>query len=635
MFGRKMETSQASDGQASENQTGDSYSVSTRLSGMSTMSNGLCSFNPTSTKGKWIFLIQTVFLSFTPILILLAQNSVMFTEMIYRRDMVYAKDSLMADVGSLAELIISLQRERSEVALSLYMSRKTADNMDLNAIFSRTDQDVDEVQWRPFSSDKIFSSKLRFQIKLDDFREMFSRSTLQRPALSPNETRNDNNPYINTVSEDDILNFYSHATGTLLNALESDIGDAQSSNNWRIIMAYFNLVKILESMGIGLVYGLKFYNEGNLNIDDMVSYVRHSALVDEYYKQVKELVAKDIQSVLEALYEGDGYNIVSSSSREILSNEESDEDHERGQLYFEGCTKFTDSLIRILNMTTDQIKDIREQALYDTLLAQVWGIFLLIVVLAISPVLVVLAKNAIFTIQVFAQSVQKKALDMKRQERKRNRLIYKMLPKIVVEKLSSGSDTAETFESVTLYFSTVAGFSEITNSCNAIQVVQFLNTLYTVMDSKMDDFDVYKVETISDSYLVASGLPKKNGDKHAVEVCNMALTLRNAASLIVRPDKRPQTIEIKAGIHSGCIVAGVVGSKMPRYCLFGDTINTASRMQSRSLPGKIQISMETKMMLDVVGGFIIENRGAIEVKGKGMLDTFWLVSHDSGGHNRA
>ncbi|TRY71119.1 hypothetical protein TCAL_02390 [Tigriopus californicus] len=585
MFGRKMETSQASDGQASENQTGDSYSVSTRLSGMSTMSNGLCSFNPTSTKGKWIFLIQTVFLSFTPILILLAQNSVMFTEMIYRRDMVYAKDSLMADVGSLAELIISLQRERSEVALSLYMSRKTADNMDLNAIFSRTDQDVDEVQWRPFSSDKIFSSKLRFQIKLDDF-----RSTLQRPALSPNETRNDNNPYINTVSEDDILNFYSHATGTLLNALESDIGDAQSSNNWRIIMAYFNLVKILESMGIGLVYGLKFYNEGNLNIDDMVSYVRHSALVDEYYKQVKELVAKDIQSVLEALYEGDGYNIVSSSSREILSNEESDEDHERGQLYFEGCTKFTDSLIRILNMTTDQIKDIREQALYDTLLAQ---------------------------------------------ERKRNRLIYKMLPKIVVEKLSSGSDTAETFESVTLYFSTVAGFSEITNSCNAIQVVQFLNTLYTVMDSKMDDFDVYKVETISDSYLVASGLPKKNGDKHAVEVCNMALTLRNAASLIVRPDKRPQTIEIKAGIHSGCIVAGVVGSKMPRYCLFGDTINTASRMQSRSLPGKIQISMETKMMLDVVGGFIIENRGAIEVKGKGMLDTFWLVSHDSGGHNRA
>lgn len=71
------------------------------------------------------------------------------------------------------------------------------------------------------------------------------------------------------------------------------------------------------------------------------------------------------------------------------------------------------------------------------------------------------------------------------------------------------------------------------------------------MDSKMDDFDVYKVETISDSYLVASGLPRKNGDKHAVEVCNMALTLRNAASLIVRPDKRPQTIEIKAGIHSG------------------------------------------------------------------------------------
>lgn len=144
------------------------------------------------------------------------------------------------------------------------------------------------------------------------YRESFSQSTLQLSSLSTNETRTDNNQYINTVSENDILNFYSHATGTLLSALESDIGNAQSSNNWRIIMAYFNLIKILESTGIGLVYGLKFYNEGNLKIDDMVSYVRHSALVDEYYKQVKELVSKEIQSVLEGLYEGAGYEIVSS-----------------------------------------------------------------------------------------------------------------------------------------------------------------------------------------------------------------------------------------------------------------------------------------------------------------------------------
>ncbi len=78
-----------------------------------------------------------------------------------------------------------------------------------------------------------------------------------------------------------------------------------------------------------------------------------------------------------------------------------------------------------------------------------------------------------------------------------------------------------------------------------------MNTLYTVMDGHMDEFDVYKVETISDSYLVASGLPKRIGDRHATEICAMALTLMAACARVGRPDKRTDSIQIKAGIHTG------------------------------------------------------------------------------------
>jgi class 3 adenylate cyclase len=88
-----------------------------------------------------------------------------------------------------------------------------------------------------------------------------------------------------------------------------------------------------------------------------------------------------------------------------------------------------------------------------------------------------------------------------------------MLPIDVVVKLNSGADTAETFSSATLFFSTVVDFSLVTKSCKAMEIVNFLNNLYNTMDERMDTHDVYKVETISDSYLVASGLPIKNGDK--------------------------------------------------------------------------------------------------------------------------
>ena len=585
----------------------------TNITSIAQISNGLCRFNPTSPKGKWIFLLQTIFLSFTPILILLIQNGFMFNEMLQKKNLVLAKDSRVAEVNDLAKLTIAMQIERSAVAHSLYMAQVTGEKIDLASTFIKTDKTITSAQWRVFGEEKLFATKLRFQIKLDDFREFADKK-------GANDTTD--------ASDQDAMDIYNLATARFLNTMEELIANAQSSNNWRLIISYFNMIKVIESVGIGIVYGLRFYGSGQLVTHDMITYVQHNALVDEYYRQARELVPPDIGDVLDGLYEGEGYKIVSSSSAQILGNVKIERDHEKGRLYYEGCTKFVSSLTRVLDMLTVRVRKIGEDDLYDSMMAQIWGIFLLFIVLLISPLLVVLARNAISTIQIFATSVENKAVGMKRQQRKQERLIYKMLPKVVVEKMNSGQEVAETFDSATIFFSSVHEFSSITKNCSAMEVIQFLNNLYTVMDRRMDEFDVYKVETISDSYMVASGLPKRNGDKHAIEISSMALNLMAACGMVVRPDKRPQTIEIKAGVHTGAVVAGIVGTKMPRYCLFGDAINTSSRMQSTSQPGKVQISSETKMILDMAGGFMLEPRGEIEVKGKGQLQTFWLTSHN-------
>ena len=256
----------------------------------------------------------------------------------------------------------------------------------------------------------------------------------------------------------------------------------------------------------------------------------------------------------------------------------------------------------------------------------VFGILVLAVLFLISPMIVVLIRNAVNALQIFSSSLKSKVRDLRREKRRAETLIYQMLPKSVAESLKSNKQTSELFDSATICFTEIDGFKDIARNCKPLELFDLLNVLYKTFDARIDSYDVYKVETINDSYMVASGLPDRNGDRHAAEIANLCIDLIFITPGILIQHDPNLRLKIRIGIHTGATTAGVVGSKMPRYCLFGDTVNVASRMQSTGEPMKIQMTYETKMLLDNCGGYISDMRGQVEVKGKGLLDTYWLVS---------
>ncbi|MBN3323433.1 GUC2C protein, partial [Atractosteus spatula] len=239
--------------------------------------------------------------------------------------------------------------------------------------------------------------------------------------------------------------------------------------------------------------------------------------------------------------------------------------------------------------------------------------------------------NLIRRLQMYSRNlehlVEERTALYKAERDRADRLNFMLLPGPVVRSLKeTGRVEPELFEEVTVYFSDIVGFTTLCQYSTPMEVVDMLNDIYKNFDRILDHHDVYKVETIGDAYMVASGLPRRNGNRHAVDICRMALDILAFMGTFQLRHLPGLPVWIRIGVHSGPCAAGVVGIKMPRYCLFGDTVNTASRMESTGLPLRIHVSQPTVSILQRTDcKFEFERRGETYLKGRGTEVTYWLT----------
>ncbi|KAJ3067760.1 Retinal guanylyl cyclase 2 [Podochytrium sp. JEL0797] len=213
-------------------------------------------------------------------------------------------------------------------------------------------------------------------------------------------------------------------------------------------------------------------------------------------------------------------------------------------------------------------------------------------------------------------------------------LLGMMLPAHILEQLEAGTQPEpEQFSCVTLFFTDLYEFKKLVGHVRPVKILELLNVLYTQFDNIINKYSqLYKVESVSDTYMVAAGLSSsREKTKEEITECTVQ-ALRCCVEMqayVKGKDFRDivgdHPIQLRIGIHSGNINAGLIGTKMSRYCLFGDTVNTASRMCTTGEAGKIQVSTQTIQVLGEDDQFEFEVRGDIEVKGKGKMRTFWLL----------
>jgi len=198
-------------------------------------------------------------------------------------------------------------------------------------------------------------------------------------------------------------------------------------------------------------------------------------------------------------------------------------------------------------------------------------------------------------------------------------LLLNILPKSIAERLKQGETTiADSFTDVSVLFADLAGFTSLSTQVAPSEIVVLLNKIFSAFDNLAERYGLEKIKTIGDCYMAAAGLPVSKPD-HAEATAEMALDM---LEVIEDPKYTTQPLNLRIGINSGPVVAGVIGKRKFIYDLWGDTVNTANRMETHGLPNQIHVSDTTFELLK--SQYRLEPREEIDVSGKGKMKTFWL-----------
>lgn len=238
------------------------------------------------------------------------------------------------------------------------------------------------------------------------------------------------------------------------------------------------------------------------------------------------------------------------------------------------------------------------------------------------------AAMAAYTLEARTREVffQRRVIEAQRHElalekAKSDRLVANMLPESVAARLREDpSALAESFDEVTVLFGDLVGFTSLATKMSATELVRMLDGLFSRFDELAGRYGVEKVKTIGDAYMVVGGCPERSPD-HVDRTVAMGLAMVAELRHFAREHDLP--LELRVGIHTGPVVAGVIGTRRFSFDLWGDTVNTASRMEHHGVPGRVQISAAARVALG--DGFAVEERGPVSVKGKGEMRTFLLV----------
>lgn len=496
--------------------------------------SAICSADPTTDRGKRIQLVRMLTVIFIPIAGVIVFSSILLTTAISEQIVLHDVERQVKACHIVGDVIDAVQLERARVTYlfeTTRISHQVITESHLADSFGHTDQAVAVItDWSACGGIDT------------DLQE--SLVSFRKDLLSSSDRSHTEN--------DAFLDFYTEMNSGFVSNISNAIKSTDSGSLWNLLLSYTMLLRAKEHLGINIHLGIEFYVAGETHEEDVVEYISNMALGQDHLRTFEQY-SDTIKYVYGDMFESNK-NLSSAFNgydKTILAND-IDSSLEALNEYYNVTHEYLLFLQDVKQAINAEILSRVANSLDRANAQVVTSVVIFVIVAFVSAILVFLIRNLTKELQNYAQDAASKSGELAEEKAKADQLLFQMLPKQVALQLKRNEKVnAEFFDSVSIYFSDIVGFTSISAQSSPMEVVEFLNSLYQFFDDCIDLYDVYKVETIGDAYMVASGLPQRNGSRHAEEIALLSLALLEGIKSYKIPHMPDRSLKLRIGIHTG------------------------------------------------------------------------------------
>lgn len=505
--------------------------------------NGFCNADPATKRGRQVQIIRILTILCIPIIGVTAYAIIHLINAIKEEYILHDIKVHTNEASQLIKLVDALVLERSESVMFLVTSNGSkaaavTENAFLQQFYKDTDKALHGISKWPgeLANEQHFENPENFKAFLDK----------QRDYIKDNQTK---------VSDD--IHFYNKANDIFLNVLNNQLTTTNHHDLWRPLLADKMLSRAKENFGITMAFGIEYYLSCGLPEEDRLEFLVNMALAEDHFTTAKTYAPFIVEEFDKRTARVFGLLLALEKGKEdVIQLRGGECSAEKGHDYFNKMRVYQ-SILTALSQVIGQ--DIIEKIEYNVVVAAEdlsLSIFVFIMVTISAPVLSLLVYRLTSTVAQFAQNINQKSYEIAVEKKRTNDLLYSMLPRSVAAALLNKTPVQPSYyDYVTVYFSDIVGFSKLSTISTPLQIVSLLNQLYHFIDEKIEKYDVYKVETIGDVYMIVSGLPHRNGRRHAAEIGKLSIELLEDIVKFTIPHLPMETVRLRIGVHTGKTLA--------------------------------------------------------------------------------